>query len=108
MTIQVWTAAIQTARTAWEDQSEALDGPYRNLAQANASLLGSRVGPVADAFLATWEQRVRGLGREASAHADALAGTLYDFLATDAESVQRTQDLLLWSDRGSLPAGGRP
>ena len=68
MTIQVWTSALVAARTAWEDQAEALDGPYRNLAQATPSLLGSRVGPAADAFLATWEQRVKQLGRDASGH----------------------------------------
>lgn len=108
MTTQVRTSAIHAARTAWEDRSEALEGPYRNLAQADAALLGSRVGPVAAAFLVTWEQRVRRLGREASRHSDALAAAVHDFLRSDAESLQRTQDLLLWSDRDSLAVEVRP
>jgi hypothetical protein len=108
MTIQAWTATLSAARTAWDDQAEALDGPYRNLAQTTPSLLGSRVGPAAEAFLTTWEQRVRQLGRDASSHADALAASMYDFLLTDAESVQRTQDLLMWGDHDTPPVGVRP
>jgi hypothetical protein len=108
MTIEVWTAALVSARTGWQDQADGLDGPYRNLAQAQPELLGSRVGPAADVFLTTWEARVRALGGRATEHADALTAALYDFLNTDGESVQRTQDLLLWSDRDSLPGGGMP
>ena len=108
MTIRVWTSALVAARAGWEEQAEALDGLYRNLAQATPGLLGSRVGPVAEAFLGTWEQRVRDLRRDGSDHADAIAATMHDFLLTDAESVQRTQDLLLWSDRDTLPVEVAP
>ena len=107
MTIQMWTSALRRAATAWRDQSEGLDGPRRNLAQTDSGLLGSRVGPVAEAFLTTWEARVRALGNQAERHADALDAATYDFLLTDAESVQRTQGLLLWQDRGTPPVGGR-
>lgn len=108
MTIQVWTAVLLRAQQAWEDQSEALTGPMNNLAQADCNLLGRAVGPAARAFLDTWEERVARLRRDASAHADALAMTMYDFARADAESVQQTQDLLLWSDRDTPPVGPIP
>ena len=103
MTIRMWTEAMTRAQVAWEDQADALHGPFRNLAQAEPELLGSRVGPVAATFLTTWEARVDGLRREAAAHADALAGAAYDFASADAGTVEAVQDLLLWSDRDSQP-----
>ncbi len=103
MTIQMWTATLSKARTDWEDASEGLNGPRKNLAQASPDLLGDRVGPAADAFLTTWEQRVLVLRDLASHHADSLAQTMYDFLATDQESVQETQQLLMWDDRNTPP-----
>ncbi|HEU4336895.1 MAG TPA: hypothetical protein VFR45_06250 [Nocardioides sp.] len=103
MTLQMWTATLQKARTAWEEQSEGLDGPRKNLAQAEPSLLGDAVRGAADAFLTTWEQRTRGLRDQASGHADSLARTMYDLLATDAGSVRGTQQLLLWEDRDVVP-----
>lgn len=103
MTLQMWTATLARARTAWEEQSEGLNGPRKNLAQADSALLGDAVKGAADAFLTTWEQRVLALRDEASAHADALAQTMFDFLVTDAESVQATQQLLLWEDRDTVP-----
>lgn len=106
MTIQMWTSALRRAATGWRDQAEGLDGPRRNLGQADAGLLGSRVGPAAEAFLTTWESRVRALGDRAERHADALDAATYDFLLTDAESVQQTRRLLLWQDRDTPPVRG--
>ena len=103
MTIQMWTATLAKARTAWEEQSEGLNGPRKNLAQADPALLGEAVQGAADAFLSTWEQRTLVLRDQASAHADSLAQTMYDFLLTDQESVQATQQLLSWEDRGTVP-----
>lgn len=103
MTLQMWTATLQRARTAWEDQAEGLDGPRKNLAQADPALLGDAVQGAADTFLTTWERRVRVLRDQASGHADALAQSMYDFLLTDQDSVQATQQLLLWEDRGTTP-----
>lgn len=103
MTLQMWTATLSKARTAWEEQSESLDGPRKNLAQADPSLLGDPVRGAADAFLTTWEQRTKALRDQASGHADALAQTMYDFLVTDQDSVQATQQLLMWDDRDTLP-----
>lgn len=103
MTIQMWTATLQKARTAWEEQSEGLNGPRKNLAQADPALLGDAVQGAADAFLTTWEQRTLVLRDQASGHADSLAETMYDFLVTDAESVEATQQLLLWEDRNTPP-----
>lgn len=103
MTLQVWTATLARAREAWEEQSEALDGPRKNLAQADPTLLGDAVQGAADAFLTTWEQRVLVLRDRAAGHADALAQTMYDVLVTDQHSVRATQDLLLWADRDTVP-----
>jgi hypothetical protein len=103
MTLQMWTATLQQARTAWEEQAEGLDGPRKNLAQADPALLGDAVQAAADVFLTTWEQRTVALRDQASSHADALAQTMYDFLLTDQDSVQATQQLLMWEDRGATP-----
>ena len=103
MSIQRWTATLAAARDAWEQQAEGLDGPRKNLAQAESALLGDVVGPAAEAFLATWEQRTKALRDQASAHSDSLAATMYDFLLTDQESVEATQQLLAWSDRDTQP-----
>ena len=103
MTIQMWTATLQKARAAWEEQSEGLNGPRKNLAQADPALLGDAVQGAAEAFLTTWEQRTLVLRDQASGHADSLAQTMYDFLVTDGESVEATQQLLLWEDRDTLP-----
>jgi hypothetical protein len=103
MTVQMWTATLSKARTAWEEQSEGLNGPRKNLAQADPALLGDAVQGAADAFLTTWEQRTLVLRDLASGHADSLAQTMYDFLVTDQESGQATQQLLLWEDRDTVP-----
>ena len=103
MTLQMWTATLGAARDAWEQQAEGLDGPRKNLAQADPTLLGDAVQGAAEAFLATWEQRTLALRDRASGHADSLAQTMYDFLLTDGESVQSTQQLLMWQDRDTLP-----
>lgn len=103
MTLRMWTAALREARDAWDEQAEALAGPRKNLLQAESSLLGSRVGPAAEAFLSTWEQQVDRLRQDAAGHADALAQTMYDVLVTDAETVERTQQLLMWEDRNTPP-----
>lgn len=106
MTLQMWTATLQRARTAWDDQAEGLDGPRKNLAQADPALLGDVVRAAADAFLTTWEQRTVALRDRASGHADSLTQTMYDFLLTDQDSVQATQQLLLWEDRDARPVQG--
>ena len=103
MTLQMWTATLRRARTAWDDQAEALAGPRKNLAQADPALLGDAVQAAADAFLTTWEQRTVALRDRASGHADAFAQTMHDLLLTDQGSVQATQQLLLWEDRGTTP-----
>lgn len=103
MTLRVWTQALRHARDAWDEQSEALAGPRKNLLQAQPSLLGSRVGPVATTFLDTWEQQVDRLRQDAAGHSDALAQATYDFLITDTEAVERTQRLLMWEDRATPP-----
>ena len=104
MTLQMWTATLTRARDAWEEQSEGLNGPRKNLAQADPALLGDAVRGAAEAFLRTWEQRVLALRDQASGHADALTQTMYDVLLADQHSVRATQDLLLWEDRNTVPA----
>lgn len=103
MTLRVWTQALRQARDGWDEQSEALAGPRKNLLQADPSLLGSRVGPAATTFLDTWQEQVGHLRREAAGHADSLAQAMYDFLITDAETVERTQQLLMWEDHTTPP-----
>lgn len=104
MTLQMWTATLARARDGWEEQSEGLNGPRKNLAQADPALLGDAVRGAAEAFLRAWELRVLALRDQAAGHADALAQTMYDVLLTDQDSVRATQDLLLWEDRATVPA----
>lgn len=103
MTLQMWTATLAKAREAWEEQADGLNGPRKNLAQADPALLGGAVQAAAAAFLTTWEQRTVTLRDRASGHADALAQTMYDLLLTDQGSVRATQQLLLWEDRDAVP-----
>ena len=103
MTLQMWTATLAHARADWEEQAEALDGPRKNLAQAEPALLGDAVQGAARAFLTTWEGRTAMLRDRASGHADSLAQTMYDVLLTDTEQVQQAQSLLRWEDRDTPP-----
>lgn len=103
MTIQMWTGAMTRAYDEWEGQHEALTAPFRNLAQAEPGLLGSRVAPAATSFLSTWESRVDALRRAASGHADALVSAMYDLRSADAANAEAVQDLLMWSDRETQP-----
>ena len=48
MTLQMWTATLAKARTAWEEQSEGHKGPRKNLAQADPALLGDAVQGAAE------------------------------------------------------------
>lgn len=105
MTIQVWTSTLRAASDAWQERADELNSPRKNLAQADASLLGPRVAPAATAFLDTWERRVQELRQRAANHSDALVQTMYDFAISDAESVERTHELLMWGDRNTLPVG---
>lgn len=103
MTLQMWNGTLAKARDAWDGQAEGLDGPRKNLAQADPALLGDAVRGAAEAFLTTWERRTLALRDRASAHADSLAETMYDFLLTDGGSVESTQQLLMWEDRHTVP-----
>lgn len=109
MTLQMRTAAVRLASRQWQEQSELLDGSRKNLAQAQPALLGDRVGAAAEAFLTSWERHVLNLRDAAAEHGDSLAQAMFDLLVTDRESVQRTQHLLMWSDRDvdTTPEVGR-
>lgn len=97
------TVALRRASQQWQEQSECLDGSRKNLAQARPELLGERVGAAAAAFLTLWERRVLDLREAAAGHRDALDQAMLDLLVSDQESVQRTQRLLMWSDRDTDP-----
>ena len=106
--ILLHAVAVRRASQQWQEQSERLDGSRKNLAQARPELLGERVAPAAAAFLTLWERRVLDLREDAAGHSDALDQTILDLLVTDQESVQRTQRLLMWSDRDTDPTTAVP
>ena len=105
MTLRMWTQALREARDAWQEQAEALAGPHKNLADAEADLLGPTVAPHATSFFEAWQRQVKALRERADAHAGSLSAAMYDFVLTDTESVDRTQQLLSWEDRNTPPMG---
>ena len=107
MSIFVYVAALITSAQAWEDTSEKVRGAGKSLVDVDASLLGDRVAGAATSFIDTWLTEIKRLETTAGDHGDALrdAALLYD--QADNDVVERSQQLMVWSDRSTSPAGGQ-
>jgi hypothetical protein len=105
MTLQAWQPALLAAAREWSDRSDQLDGAETNLAQAEQSTgqLGSRVAPVADAFLATWLVEVTRLRQDADANSQAIREVTFAVFGVDRDTVSRVQQLMPWDQRAITP-----
>ena len=105
MTLYVYLAALQTSAQAWEDASETVRGASKSLADIDASLLGDRVAGAAKTFIDTWMAEIKRLQTTASDHGDALRETALLYDRADTDTVERSQQLMVWTERNASPTG---
>jgi hypothetical protein len=103
--LSVYLAALTASAQAWEETSETVRGARKSLTDVDATLLGDRVAPSARAFIDTWMTEIKRLQTAATDHSDALrdASLLYDRADTDV--VERSRQLMAWTDRDASPTG---
>lgn len=106
MSLYVYLAALNTSATAWEDAGETLRGARKSVGDVDASLLGPRVAPAAQAFIDTWLSEIKALQTAATDHGDALREAAVLVHQADADTIARSQQLLVWTDRDVSPTGG--
>ncbi|PUA79019.1 hypothetical protein [Nocardioides currus] len=106
MSLRVYLAALDTAATAWEETSEDVRGCGKSLADADVTLLGDRVEGAARAFVDTWMTEVKRLRTDAADHGDTLREARLLYAQADSDVVERSQQLMAWTDRNASPTGG--
>jgi hypothetical protein len=102
----VYLAALETSARAWEDASETVRGASKSLADVDANLLGDRVAGAAKTFIDTWMTEIKRLQSVASDHGDALRETALLYDQADTDTVERSQQLLVWTERDTSPTRG--
>jgi hypothetical protein len=105
MSLYVYLAALQRSAESWEEQREVVRGGRKSLGEVDASLLGARVQPAAQAFIDAWMQEVKRLEDAAGDHADALRDASLLFQQSEQDVIERSQRLMAWTDRTASPAG---
>lgn len=106
MSFQVYLDALGRSAQSWEDQGEVVRGGRTSLGEVDASLLGARVQPAAQAFIDAWMIEVKRLEDAARDHAQALRDASLLFLHADQDAVERNQQLMSWTDRNASPTVG--
>lgn len=106
MSLQVYLAALARSAQGWEDQGEVVRGGRKSLGEVDASLLGSRVQPAAQAFIDAWMTEIKRLEDAAVDHGEALRDASLLFLQSDQDVVERSQQLMSWTDRNVSPTPG--
>ncbi len=106
MSLYVYLEALSRSAQSWEDQGEAVRGGRKSLGEVDASLLGARVQPAAQAFIDTWMQEIKRLEDAAADHAQALLDASLLFAQADQDVVERSQQLMSWTDRNVSPTVG--
>ena len=105
MSFYVYLAALSTSARAWEDTSETIRGARKSLADIDATLLGPRVATAAQAFIDTWLIEIAALQTSASDHGDALREAALLVHQADTDAIERSRQLLTWTDRDATPTG---
>jgi len=105
MTLYVYLAALNTSAQAWEDTSETVRGASKSLADVDASLLGDRVAGAAKSFIDTWMTEIKRLQTTAGDHGDALRDTALLYAQADSDVIERSQQLMAWTDRNVSSTG---
>jgi hypothetical protein len=103
MTLYVYLEALSRSAQSWEDQGEVVRGGRKSLGEVDASLLGARVQPVAQAFIDAWMTEIKRLEDAAGHHAEALRDASLLFRQSDQDVVERSQQLMAWTDRNTSP-----
>lgn len=106
MSLYVYLEALRSSAQAWEDQGEVARGGRKSLGDVDASLLGARVRPAAQAFIDAWEKEIKRLEDAAGNHAEALRDAGLLFQQSDQDVVARSQQLMTWTDRNVSPTVG--
>jgi hypothetical protein len=106
MSLYVYLAALSSSAQAWEDTSETVRGSRKSLSDVDASLLGPRVATAAQAFIDTWLAEIKTLQTTATDHGDALREAALLVNQADTDAIERSQQLMVWTDRNVSPIGG--
>lgn len=105
MSLHVHLAALTSSAQAWEDISETIRGSRKSLSDVDAGLLGPRVAAAAQAFIDTWLTEIWDLQVSATDHGEALREAALLVHRADTDVIERSQQLLLWTDRDVSPTG---
>lgn len=105
MTLYVYLAALQTSAQNWEDNAETIRGSRKSLDDIDPSLLGPRVAAAAQVFIDTWMAEIKVLETSANDHGDALREAALLYHHADQDVIERSQQLLAWTDRNISPTG---
>lgn len=105
MSLYVYLEALSRSARSWEDQGDVVRGGRKSLGEVDASLLGSRVQPAAQAFIDTWMTEIKRLEDAAGNHAQALRDASLLFQQSDRDVVERSQRLMSWTDRNVSTVG---
>jgi hypothetical protein len=108
VSLYVYLAAVNTSAQAWEDTSETVRGSRKSLSDVVPSLLGDRVESHAQAFIDAWMIEIKRLETLASDHGDSLREAALLFDHSDRDAVERSQQLMAWTDRTVSPTGRTP
>jgi len=106
MSLYVYLAALNKSAQAWEDTSETVRGSRKSLSDVDASLLGDRVESSARAFIDTWMTEIKRLQTTADDHGDALRDAALLYARADSDVIERSQQLMVWTDRNVSPTVG--
>jgi hypothetical protein len=106
VSLHVHLAALSRSARSWEDQGDVVRGGRKSLGEVDASLLGARVRPAAQAFIDAWMTEVKRLEDAAGDHADALRDASQLFRQSDQDALGRSQQLMSWTDRNVSPPVG--
>lgn len=106
MSLYVYLAALNKSAQAWEDTSESVRGSRKSLSDADVSLLGNRVAGAAKSFVDTWMTEIKRLQTTAADRGDALRDAALLYAHADSDVIERSQQLMVWTDRDVSPREG--
>lgn len=98
MNLYVRLVALEKSAQVWEDAGETVRGASKSLADVDANLLGERVAGAATTFIETWMTEIKRLQSVASDHGDALRETVLLYGQADGDSLERSQQLMVWTE----------
>ncbi|HXH77504.1 type VII secretion target [Nocardioides sp.] len=104
MSLHVYLGALITSAQGWEDTSETIRGANKSLTDVDVNLLGDRVAGAAQGFIDTWASEINRLQTTTRDHGDALRETALLYEQADTDAIERSQQLMVWTDRDVSPS----